>query len=87
MGNAYYGRRPSMRSMPSTTCGQRTATYGMYSEPVVSPQECDDMVLAMAYIPVQSFGDLYDVDEGFHQGTIFADLDKPFMGGGCNCGM
>ncbi len=34
--------------------------------------------LAMAYVPMQNFGDLFDVEEGFCQGTIFKDLKFPF---------
>lgn len=43
------------------------------------------MPVAMAYVPWQSWCDLYDVCEGFSKGTIFRELDKPFQGrGGCN---
>lgn len=88
MGNAYYGRRPSGRGVPMP-CGRRTATYGLYvePEPTVTEQECDDMVLAMAYVPVQQFGTLFEVEVGFDRGTIFPELEKTFMGGGCGCGM
>lgn len=42
------------------------------------------MVLAMAYVPWQHWGKLYDLNQGFMEGTIFADLNKPFRGtGGC----
>ncbi len=36
--------------------------------------------LAMAYVPIQQWGDLYDIDVGLQRGTIFAQLDKPFLG-------
>ena len=38
--------------------------------------------LAMAYVPFQQWGKLYDSHEGFHKGTLFPDLDFPFMRGG-----
>lgn len=38
--------------------------------------------LAMAYVPFQQWGSVYDSNEGFHKGTIFPDLDFPFMRGG-----
>lgn len=39
---------------------------------------------AMVYAPIQSFGELYEPDEGLSQGTIFRQLDLPFTGkGGC----
>lgn len=37
--------------------------------------------LAMAYVPMQRFENLYDDEKGFMTGTIFAALDKPFIGG------
>lgn len=40
-------------------------------------------VLAMAYIPPQKFRNIYPIDKGFYRGTIFQELDKPFMGGNC----
>lgn len=42
--------------------------------------------LAMAYVPWQEFRKLYSVEEGFERGTIFCELDFPFLGymkGGC----
>ena len=87
LGNAYYGRRPSMRGVPMP-CGRRTATYGLYeAENTVTSQECNDMVLAMAYIPVQQFDTLFEIEAGFDRGTVFPELEKPFMGGGCGCGI
>lgn len=36
--------------------------------------------LAMAYVPYQQWGRTYDPAVGFTRGTIFPDLDKPFLG-------
>ena len=36
--------------------------------------------LAMAYVPVQQFRDLYDADYALQIGTIFRELDLPFYG-------
>ena len=36
----------------------------------------------MAYVPFQQWGKIYDSHEGFHKGTLFPDLDFPFMRGG-----
>lgn len=46
------------------------------------PQPTHKMVLAMAYVPVQMWETPYDVLEGIHRGTLFPELDKPFLGGG-----
>lgn len=40
----------------------------------------DMQSLAMAYVPWQQWRYLYEADEGFHCGTIFKELNKPFMG-------
>lgn len=44
--------------------------------------ECgvDTMPLAMAYVPIQKFGVVYEPDKALTRGTIFPDLDKPFYG-------
>lgn len=88
MGNAYYGRRPSMRGVPMPY-GRRTANDGVYvdTDNTVGSHTCNDMVLAMAYIPVQRFNTLFEIEEGFARGTVFPELEKPFMGGGCSCGV
>lgn len=41
--------------------------------------------LAMAYVPVQPWGEIYDLDKALQRGTIFADLDKPFLGEKARC--
>ena len=38
--------------------------------------------LGMAYVPFQQWGDMFPEDEGFEKGTIFPELDFPFMNGG-----
>lgn len=40
--------------------------------------------LAISSIKVQKFRDLYDLETGFWQGTIFEDLNLPFTGVCCN---
>ncbi|QHQ63650.1 spore coat associated protein CotJA [Anaerocolumna sedimenticola] len=36
--------------------------------------------LAMAYVPVQQFRDLYDINYALQAGTLFKELDLPFYG-------
>lgn len=38
-----------------------------------------DFPVAMAYVPWQSWDEVYDLDEGFEHGTIFPELNKPFL--------
>ena len=45
-----------------------------------SPQQ--KQVLAMAYVPVQPFQQTYDPEQAWSNGTLFPELNKPFLGGG-----
>lgn len=38
------------------------------------------MVLAMAYVPMQKFEELYNPEVGFDRGTVFCRLDLPYLG-------
>ncbi len=40
----------------------------------------ETLSLAMAYVPMQRFGCLYKPETGFERGTIFKQLDLPFLG-------
>ncbi len=39
-------------------------------------------VPAMAYVPFQQYNTTYAPEKGLEMGTIFPELDKPFLGGG-----
>lgn len=46
----------------------------------------DQLPLTMAYVPMQSWNKIYDLETGLKKGTIFPDLYKPFYGaGGSKC--
>lgn len=40
----------------------------------------DNVPLAMAYVPMQRWRLLYEENIGLDRGTIFRELDKPFIG-------
>ena len=42
----------------------------------------DTCPLAMAYVPWQRWRDIYEPSKALSRGTIFAELDLPFLGGG-----
>lgn len=44
-----------------------------------------EFVPAMAYVPWQYFQTVYETDKALEVGTIFPELDKPFLGGRGNC--
>ena len=41
--------------------------------------------LAMAYVPWQNLNTVYEPEGGLCRGTIFPELDKPWMPGGVCC--
>ena len=65
--------------VPCTSgCGSesRQARWGVLGRPV-----------AMVYAPVQEWRSIYDAEMGLSRGTIFAELDLPFVGcRGCGGG-
>lgn len=38
------------------------------------------LALAMAYVPFQQFGSIYEPEQALSNGTLFPDLNKPFCG-------
>ena len=81
---------PNYRYQASNCCGNsmRNVSLGVPSGSGCHEHACSDntsnismQVLAMAYVPIQKFQCLYD-PKGLHAGTIFAELDKPFLGTG-----
>lgn len=49
------------------------------------PPGREDYVLAMAYVPWQYFTNVYEPEQALEVGTIFPELDKPFLAGGRVC--
>ena len=39
-------------------------------------------LIAMCFVPVQEWEQIYDEDTAFSVGTIFPSLNKPFLGSG-----
>lgn len=44
------------------------------------PKDDSAWPIGMAYVPMQSFQNLYRVEEALSRGTVFRDLDMPFLG-------
>lgn len=40
----------------------------------------EEMPIAMAYVPYQMWDEPYETDVALMRGTIFPELDKPFVG-------
>jgi spore coat protein JB len=47
---------------------------------VIAHSHSEQEVLAMAYVPRQKWRKIYRYDSAFLRGTIFAELDKPWVG-------
>jgi len=39
-------------------------------------------LIAICFVPIQEWEQIYDEDTAFSTGTIFPSLNKPFLGGG-----
>lgn len=52
--------------------------------PVIQPPAipCEDMVLVMSYVKMQQWDQTYEAETGLERGTIFPELDLPFVGEG-----
>lgn len=46
-------------------------------------EDIDQFPIAMAYVPWQQWRQIYSMDVALGRGTIFQELDKPFIMGGC----
>jgi len=44
----------------------------------------EELPLGMAYVPWQSYGTMYPLQQGWRRGTMFPSLDFDFMGRRCN---
>lgn len=40
----------------------------------------DKFPVGMTYVPWQNWNQIYEFDKALHQGTLFPELDKPFIG-------
>lgn len=68
---------------------RKDSDCGCISSPSSSFPWGEQFPPAMAYVPMQQFKDLYDMEKGLQRGTIFSQIDLPFEIGfcarGCGC--
>lgn len=89
-------REPSRSRCPSDSgCGHRRncgcAGGNGSRKPTCAANRCrvhgEDQLaglpLAMAYVPMQQWRNLYDLENGFNEGTLFKELDFPFYPTSC----
>lgn len=68
-------RQPPSNSRGYKQCHASDPCYGQ-DDPL------RNMVIAMAYVPWQKWRDIYEPDKALCRGTIFKELEKPFLGKG-----
>lgn len=54
-------------------------SYEQKCNKCIDQMPLENFPVAMAYVPWQTWGNLYDLDKAFEVGTIFKDLHKPFL--------
>ena len=47
------------------------------------PMKTASEYLGVSPVPFQTDTTMYDVETGYKNGTVFSDLNKPFLGGRC----
>lgn len=74
------GSAPCQGSVPCQNTGAGIYPPGMWP---TGGGFLSEMPLAMAYAPMQRWTQTYTLSQGLERGTIFPDLDLPFMMGRC----
>ena len=78
--NATMGAATGNKMNTNATMGA-TKINGMVSGAAIGPFEgCQGIPIAMAYVPRQSWQNIYKSEVALMRGTIFPELDLPFLG-------
>ena len=85
--NDYMRRNQCQRAVssdPIRTRHEHTTCSQDRSSDCCAHDMLKNLPIAMSYVPWQTWKDLHPAEKALHRGTIFEELDKPFMGiGGC----
>ncbi len=65
------------RIIKNDRIGKKETVSDCAEPTTVLPKE---MPIGMCYVPMQQWGELYSAEVGLSRGTIFPELDKPFIG-------
>ena len=60
--------------------GEANGGYGCGSATREARWGIKERPLAMMYAPLQEWRELYDLDTALNRGTMFSELDLPFLG-------
>lgn len=72
----YSGRNMSDKPYGRTSHSHDTCNHIMHDHET----SMDNFPLGMAYVPWQTWKNIYEPDKALQRGTIFEELDKPFYG-------
>ena len=74
-GQGYSAPRSSYSTAERDTCGceNRSAASDIH-------WSSEQFPIGMTYVPMQTWENLYCPSQALEHGTLFADLDKPFLG-------
>ena len=61
------------------TCGRENYTRDNFPRNNCSDSDCDRWEIAMGYVPWQDLKDVYEPAKALRAGTLFPELEKPFM--------
>ena len=61
------------------TCGRENCTRDNFPRNNCSNSDCDRWEIAMGYVPWQNLRDVYEPAQALRAGTLFPELEKPFM--------
>lgn len=64
-----------------TNCADDSANELLPQPQTMFPSETP---VGMAYVPFQQWRETFDADTALSRGTLFPELDLPFLGGGCS---
>lgn len=95
-GQGFSPQRPG-REFPTQALGQgfspQRPEQGFYPQrpghgfptqmPMTGMAGSPSFPAGMGYVPMQPWGQTYPISQGFNNGTIFPDLNYPFMVGRC----
>ncbi len=75
--NVRHGRQRLRQEMQHSAKGRTADCDSREGESCLREPE---FAVAMAYVPWQYFKETYELDKALEIGTIFPELDRPFMG-------
>lgn len=63
-------------------CGEQNSPATNVKLTLDMPFDKEGLPLAMSYVPMQAWREIYETDKALSRATIFKELDKPFFKGG-----